>query len=121
MLHYVTLSVRDLERSAAFYDALLGPLGWRRHLDRDEAVGWGLVKPVFFVVSNGTTPQPGFGQVSFPANSIPAVKAAWESGLKVGGEGQDEPGAAPLFGSGNYSTRLLDPDGYTVEVAAAPE
>jgi catechol 2,3-dioxygenase-like lactoylglutathione lyase family enzyme len=121
VLHYVSVRVRDLKRSAEFYDALLGPLGWRQQSTEGETISWGLVKPVFYVVANGEAPRPGYGQVSFPANSIPAVKAAWESGLEHGGEGEDPPGAAPLHGKGSYSARLRDPDGYVVEVTSAPE
>jgi len=30
MIHHVSLGVSDLERAAAFYDAALAPLGYRR-------------------------------------------------------------------------------------------
>ena len=121
MLNYVSFSVGDLERSAAFYDALLGPLGWRRHMEEDRTVGWGLVRAVFFIVADGSAPEPGFGQISFPAKSIPAVKAAFESAVERGGEPEDEPGAAPDLGGGKYSARVRDPDGYRVEIASVPE
>ena len=52
MLHHVLLEVSDLERSASFYDALLAPLGWRRHFEEDETIGWGIVKPVFFIAAH---------------------------------------------------------------------
>jgi catechol 2,3-dioxygenase-like lactoylglutathione lyase family enzyme len=121
MLNYVRVKVADADRSGAFYDALLGPLGWRRHEDSGPVVGWGLVKAVFFITAVDGPPQPGFGHVSFPANSIPAVKAAWEGGIAHGGEPRDEPGAAPLHGSGNYAARMLDADGYLIEVSVAPQ
>ncbi len=120
MLHYVSVRVEDLERSAAFYDALLGPLGWRRQVDDSEAIGWGMVKPVFFI-TNRASSRPGYGQVSFPAKSIPAVRASFEAGTAHGGEAVDEPGSPPSFGAGNYSARLRDPDGYDVELAVAPD
>ena len=46
MLHHVLLEVSDLERSASFYDTMLAPLGWRRHFEEDETIGWGIAKPV---------------------------------------------------------------------------
>jgi catechol 2,3-dioxygenase-like lactoylglutathione lyase family enzyme len=119
MLNYVGIKVTDVARSAAYYDAVLGPLGWRRQSESDSVIGWGLVKPVFFV-SDGQ-PQTGFGEISFPGNSIPAVKAAWEAGLEHGGEDRDEPGSTPLRGPGSYSARMLDPDGYTIEISVAPQ
>ena len=38
MIHHVSVEVDDLERSGRFYDAVLRPLGWRRHLDTDERI-----------------------------------------------------------------------------------
>jgi catechol 2,3-dioxygenase-like lactoylglutathione lyase family enzyme len=120
MVHYVSVKVSDLERSAAFYDAILSPLGWRRHEDGSGAIGWGMVRPVFFI-SRSDSPRPGYGQVSFPAKSIPAVRASFEAGVENGGRAESEPGSAPLHGSANYCARLIDPDGHTVELSVAPE
>ncbi len=91
MLHHVLLEVSDLDRSASFYDALLAPLGWRRHFDEDKTVGWGIAKPVFFVSANHEA-KPGFGFFSFSAAGIVAVKAAWEGGVAGGGTSLGEPG-----------------------------
>ena len=77
MLHHVLLEVSDLERSASFYDSLLAPLGWRRHFEEDETIGWGIAKPVFFIASHHE-PKAGFGLLSFSGLGIVAVKAAWE-------------------------------------------
>ncbi len=119
MLHYVTLKVSDLERAGAFYDSILAPLGWRRQVENDGVIGWGLIKSEFYV-ELADTQRPGFGHVSFPAKSIPAVRASYESGMENGGESLDEPGSPPAQGPGNYAARLLDPDGYTVELCVAP-
>jgi catechol 2,3-dioxygenase-like lactoylglutathione lyase family enzyme len=118
MLHYAALKVSDLERSGSFYDSVLAPLGWRRQPAPANAVSWGLTRPEFFIsedVALGT----GFGQISFPAKSIPAVKASFESGQENGGDPVAEPGSAPSFGTGTYSCRLTDPDGYLIEVCVA--
>ena len=119
MLHYVNFKVSDLERSGAFYDAILAPLGWRRQADSAGTISWGMNKPAFFVTLDSA--QPGFGSISFPAKSIPAVKASFESGVASGGEPVAEPGSPPAHGSGNYAARLRDPDGYEVEIVSAPE
>lgn len=118
MLNYVSIQVADLERSAAFYDAMLTPLGWRRQLEDGGSIGWGMVRSVFYVVGN-ESPRPGFGTISFPTKAIPAVKAAWEAGLEHGGESDAQPGAPPSRGNHQYAARLLDPDGYTVEICVA--
>lgn len=115
MLHHVLLEVSDLDRSAAFYDALLAPLGWRRHLDEDKTIGYGIAKPVFFIAAHHE-PKPGFGLLSFSAAGIVAVKAAWASGIAAGGKGLSDPGTRGSYGSGSYSAFLTDPDGYELEL-----
>jgi catechol 2,3-dioxygenase-like lactoylglutathione lyase family enzyme len=120
MLHYANFHVSDIPRAGSFYDAVLAPLGWRRQTDGPGAIGWGLTKPAFFVTRDDSQ-RPGFGQVSFPAKSIPAVKASYESGLENGGQSVAEPGSAPMYGNGNYSARMLDPDGYQIEIVVAPD
>jgi catechol 2,3-dioxygenase-like lactoylglutathione lyase family enzyme len=120
MLHYVNLNVSDLDRSGAFYDAVLAPLGWRRQEESSGTIAWGMIRPALFITQNGDQ-QPGFGQVSFPAKSIPAVKAAYESGMASGGKSVAEPGSPPAHGSGSYAARMRDPDGYEIEIVSAPE
>jgi catechol 2,3-dioxygenase-like lactoylglutathione lyase family enzyme len=120
MLHHVLLEVSNLERSASFYDALLAPLGWRRHFEQDETVGWGIAKPVFFVSAHHE-PRPGFGLLSFSGLGIVAVKAAWEAGVAAGGVSVSEPGTRRSQGSGPYSAFLTDPDGYEIEVTVGSD
>ena len=115
MLHHVLLEVSDLERSASFYDALLMPLGWRRHLEEDETIGWGIARPVFFASAHHE-PRPGFGLLGFSGLGIVAVKASWKAGIGAGGTSVSEPGERRSHGSGAYSAFLKDPDGYEIEI-----
>jgi len=115
MLHHVLLEVGDLASSASFYDSMLAPLGWRRHYEENQTIGWGIAKPVFFISAHHD-PQPGFGLLSFSALGIVAVKAAWENGVKNGGTSVSDPGERRSPGSGSYSAFLTDPDGYEIEI-----
>jgi catechol 2,3-dioxygenase-like lactoylglutathione lyase family enzyme len=118
MLNYAAVKVSDLERSGAFYDSILAPLGWRRQEAAANSVSWGLIKAEFFIELSDAQ-HPGYGVISFPAKSIPAVRASFESGSKNGGKPVAEPGSTPAFGPGKYACRLNDPDGYEVEVCVA--
>jgi catechol 2,3-dioxygenase-like lactoylglutathione lyase family enzyme len=120
MLHHVLLEVSNLERSAAFYDALLAPLGWRRHFDKEGTIGWGIAKPVFFIADHHEA-KPGFGLLSFTGLGIVAVKAAWEAGVAAGGRSVSDPGERRSHGSGSYSAFLADPDGYEIEVTVGTD
>ena len=70
MLHYASLNVSDLERSGAFYDAILAPLGWRRQEDGAKAIGWGLIKPAFFI-TRGDSPAPRLRADLLPGEEHP--------------------------------------------------
>ena len=116
MLHHVLLEVSDLDRSASFYDALLAPLGWRRHFEEDGTIGWGIAKPVFFIADHHE-PQPGLR-----AAQLLRARDRRRQGLLGGrasrpaGPASAEPGERRSHGSGSYSAFLKDPDGYEIEV-----
>jgi catechol 2,3-dioxygenase-like lactoylglutathione lyase family enzyme len=116
VIHHVSVDVSELPASARFYDAVLGSLGWRRHIDNDDVVGWGIVRPVFFA-SARRAPSGENGHVCFSASGISAVKAAWEGGVGAGGTDDGAPGPRPEYGGSYYSAYLRDPDGHRVEVA----
>lgn len=116
MIHHVSLEVSNLSTTAIFYDAVLGALGWRRFEESDESIGWGIVKPVFYASTRHPV-APGGGHICFAANSIPAVKGAWEGGMAAGGADDGAPGQRPEYGATYYSAYLLDPDLNRVEIA----
>lgn len=118
MLNYTQINVLEFDRSASFYDAILGPLGWRRQGESGASSAWGLQKAAF-LINESESSRPGWGLISFPAKSIPAVKAAFEAGVEAGGEPVSDPGAAPSVGLGSYACQLRDPDGYLIEIAVS--
>ena len=118
MLNYAQINVIDFERSARFYDAMLGPLGWRRQGESGASSSWGLQKPAF-MINESASSRPGWGLISFPGKSIPAVKAAYGAAIEAGGESVSEPGATPSVGLGSYCCQVRDPDGYLIEVAVS--
>jgi len=120
VIHHVSVEASDLERSGRFYDAVFGPLGWRRLFTTDELIGWGMSKPIFFASARRPA-APGGGHVCLAAHGIPAVKAAWEGGIAAGGSDDGAPGSRPQYGPAYYSAYLLDPDGYRIEVAVGAE
>ena len=120
VIHHASVEVSDLERSGRFYDAVLGALGWRRHIDDEQVIAWGIVRPVFYA-SNQRASRPGGGHVCVSASGIPAVKAAWEGGQREGGTDDGAPGPRPEYGGSYYSAYLLDPDGNRIEVAVGSD
>lgn len=120
MIHHVSVGVSDLEASGRFYDAVLGSLGWRRHVDTGGVLAWGIVRPVFFASAiDGATS--GSGHVCFSASGISGVKAAWEGGIREGGTDDGAPGQRPEYGASYYAAYVLDPDGNRVEIAVGSD
>jgi catechol 2,3-dioxygenase-like lactoylglutathione lyase family enzyme len=123
---HVTLGCDDLDRAAAFYDALLVPLGLvRRMVEPDggpPAACWvkpGSALPRFYVYLpfDGRPASAGNGtMVAFLAPSPDAVDIAHRAGLAAGGRNEGAPGPRPHYGRGYYAGYLRDPDGNKVQV-----
>jgi catechol 2,3-dioxygenase-like lactoylglutathione lyase family enzyme len=120
MIHHVSVGVSDIEASGRFYDAVLGSLGWRRHIENEDVIAWGIVRPVFFA-SLRPEAKAGSGHLCFSSSGISGVKGAWEGGIREGGTDEGAPGQRPEYGASYYSAYLLDPDGNRVEIAVGSD
>ena len=114
------MEVSDLIRAASFYDALLSPLGWRRHVNNDDAIGYGISRPILFITDRTGVRAEGT-LISLGAPGIAAVKAAWEGGYAAGGSNVAQPGETSAHGSGSYSAFIRDPDGHDIEITVSQD
>lgn len=130
MLHHISLGVAEIERSARFYDAALGALGYTRVWsdirpgEPNQAVGYGPEgsgdKLALKEVSNPTRSIPGF-HLAFAASSRAAVRAFHAAALREGGVDNGLPGLRPAYGDNYYAAFVVDPDGHRLEaVCKAP-
>ena len=125
MLHHINIGVADLARSAAFYDAVLAPLGYIRAFEdirpgeKHQAIGYGLEpdKDKFAIKERHSGPlAPGKGfHLAFAAPSIEAVNAWHAAGLELGATDKGAPKFWDEFGDGYYAAYLIDPDGWQIE------
>jgi catechol 2,3-dioxygenase-like lactoylglutathione lyase family enzyme len=118
VIDHVGFEVTDLERSARFYDAVLGALGARRMLESEHAVAYGINAPVVWIVVRGRSPGPGYGHIALAASGKAAVDAAYAEGVASGGDSDGPPGRRPQYGRRCYAAYLRDPDGLRVEVVS---
>lgn len=119
MIDHFGINCSDLGRSAAFYDEVLGVLGYRRLLDLEVAIGYGDTEPDFWISS-----QPDEGPASgpnremhlaFAARDAAAVRAFFDAATRLGSEVLHEPRLWPEYHDAYFGTFVRDPDGNNVE------
>ena len=118
MLHHISFGVSDLAASAAFYDAALGALGFRRVFTDATAIGYGWVdgEDKFCIKRrSGTTPLGPGSHLAFAAPSRQAVDDFHARALAAGGSDNGAPGLRPHYGPHYYAAFVFDPDGNAVE------
>lgn len=119
MLHHLSFAVRDLARSAAFYDAVFRPLGYVRVWADDTAVGYGYAGggdkfAIKLRTENQGIPGDGF-HAAFAAPSREAVHEFYEAAMAHGGQDNGAPELCVDYGPDYYAAFVLDPDGYRIE------
>jgi len=121
MFTHIMIGAHDIPAMVAFYDAVLAPLGLQRTTDL-AAIGpagviwqypdqrwpqFALRHPV-----NGEPASAGNGvQISFRCPSRQAVRAAWETALRAGGDDEGAPGDRPVYSNDFYAAYVRDPEG----------
>jgi catechol 2,3-dioxygenase-like lactoylglutathione lyase family enzyme len=125
MFSHVMVGARDVDRLAAFYDAVLIPLGLERGPDSSagpKGVSWrvpGQRHPTFDVQEpfDRSEASPGNGNmVAFLAPSRAAVDAAHAAALALGGTDEGAPGLRPHYAADYYGAYMRDPDGNKLHV-----
>jgi catechol 2,3-dioxygenase-like lactoylglutathione lyase family enzyme len=118
MLSYITIGARDTEQATAFYDAVLGTIGYKRFADYGTFIGYGIdgksdgqsvwiCKPF-----DGNEARAGNGiMVAFAAASRAQVDAFHDAAMKHGGSDEGAPGLRESYGPNWYAAYLRDPTG----------
>ena len=128
MLDHIGLSVADMERSKAFYEAALKPLGLGLVMEvtaeetgADAHAGFGSAEKSFFWIGTGARPRGGT-HVAFAAKMRVEVDAFHRAALAAGGRDNGAPGLRPHYHPNYYGAFVLDPDGNNIEaVCHRPE
>jgi catechol 2,3-dioxygenase-like lactoylglutathione lyase family enzyme len=126
ILDHVGFAVSDLERSKAFYEKALAPLGitplfevTAEQTGSGAACGFGRERPQFWI-GTGETLKGGL-HVAFTTSDRSTVDAFYEAALAAGGRDNGAPGLRPEYHEDYYGAFVLDPDGHNIEaVCHAP-
>lgn len=120
-LDHVSLRVRDLDRSRAFYAAALAPLGITILFQDASAVGFGKDRRAQCWLNAGGTPS-GPTHIAFVAATRADVQAFHAAAVAAGGTDNGAPGLRPHYHPDYYGAFVLDPDGNNAEaVCRLPE
>ncbi len=116
MVDHLSIQCRDLAASAAFYDAVLAPLGAQRMMDFGEAIGYGVPpSPDFWISVHATGDGFRESHIAFQAPDRAAVEAFRAAAVRAGAEVLHEPRVWPEYHAGYFGAFVRDPDGNNVE------
>jgi catechol 2,3-dioxygenase-like lactoylglutathione lyase family enzyme len=118
VLDHVGFQCTDLAASAAFYDAVLAPLGLRRLMDFEVAIGYGGERPDFWIGEHSTGDGFRESHIAFLAADRAAVDAFFAAAVACGAEVLHPPAVHPEYHENYYGAYVRDPDGNNVEAVA---
>ncbi|MGD9792472.1 MAG: VOC family protein [Acidimicrobiia bacterium] len=123
MLDHLAIQCTDPAKSAAFYDAVLAPLGGKRIIEHGILIGFGVPPMPDFWIGPFDSGE-GFREshIAFRAPDRAAVQAFFDAAVAAGAEVLHEPRLWPEYHPNYFGAFVRDPDGNNVEaVCHRPE
>jgi catechol 2,3-dioxygenase-like lactoylglutathione lyase family enzyme len=116
VIDHVSIQCGDVAASAAFYDAVLAPLGGVRVMDFGEVIGFGVPPHPDFWIGPRSTGE-GFREshLAFDAPTRETVRDFFAAAVEAGAEVLHKPRVWPEYHDGYYGAFVRDPDGNNVE------
>ena len=122
LVDHFSITVRDLRRSARFYDSVMSALGAAKIYERADAMGYGERNRAgddghsyFSVYQSATANVDRRRHWCFRAQTAAQVRAFHAAGLAAGGRDAGAPGLRPDYHPAYYAAFLEDPEGNRVE------
>jgi len=124
MIDHIVVSVRDYEKSKAFYTKVLAPLGYGLVMEPMPKCGgfgkngkpdlWiGEARPTYWGAEHAASVSPIHVAITAPNRA--AVNAFHAAALEAGGRDFGAPGPRPIYHPNYYGAFVLDPDGNNIE------
>jgi len=123
-IDHLAIRVSDLERSKAFYDQVLGFLGFTIEWEFDRVIGWTNGDTLFWITEADAqgrkhkhrTGDVGYHHYAFELAAREDVDALYAFLLDQAVTIVDAPADYPDYGEGYYAVYFLDPDDLKLEV-----
>ncbi len=131
MIDHIVITVKDYEKSKAFYLKVLEPLGYGLVMEPMPKCGgfgkdgkpdlWiGEMRPMYWGPDHGSAKAPI--HIAIKAPNRAAVRAFHLAALAAGAKDYGAPGPRPIYHPNYFGAFVLDPDGNDLEaVVHAPE
>jgi catechol 2,3-dioxygenase-like lactoylglutathione lyase family enzyme len=121
MIDHIGISASSFERSLAFYQAALAPLGFSLVMEvtpemtgtAAQYAGFGDRRPHFWIGTG--KPVSTRVHVAFAAINRQSVAEFYRAALAAGGKDNGPPGLRPDYHEHYYGAFVFDPDGNNVE------
>ena len=132
-IHHLDLTVKDPAASRAFYDAVLGHMGYRRVREDERGYDWALPVPASQHCSIGIVRaqgagsaqrhdrySPGLHHVALHAESRADVDRLYAKLREIGATILNPPAVYPQYSAGYYAVFFADSDGLKLEFVYEP-
>ncbi len=120
MIDHIGLAVSNFEKSGAFYNHVLAPLGITmlvsisaEQTGSHPAAGFGEGSKPYLWISTGK--PVARTHVAFVAKTHAAVDEFYKAALAAGGTDNGPPGPRAHYSPDYYGAFVLDPDGHNIE------
>ena len=114
MIDHIQVDVQDFEKSKAFYQAALAPLGYELIFEVNGWAGFGVGGSIDFCLQSGRQTISGI-HVAFRSNNQAQVRAFYEAALQAGGKDNGPPGIRAHYHPHYYGAFVIDSDDHNIE------
>ena len=119
MIDHFGINCVGWDQSIAFYDKVLGVLGYSRQMDFGVAIGYGTDgHPSFWIADASAGHVEGPNRevhIAFAAKDAESVQSFFQTALALGAEPLHQPRLWPEYHEHYYGAFVRDPDGNNVE------